>query len=264
MSNFNKINWGDMGITTTPQVSEIPKATGDINKVMIKDKLSSLGFLETHVRLGDFDQIGEFTARKNRSPDSSLYSSVGCFFRPNYERGILIYALIRKYQVKSFLEIGFGRGYGTLCAAMAMQENGFGTITTVDPAFNQAHLEMLAKTFPSEWLERINFCPEHSQTFLESEKAEKEYEFIYIDGDHTYNAVKKDWELTKDRYTKLLLFDDYHLPSKDSGAGIQCSNLIDQISDESKELIIMDRRIFLDDRGYTDEEIDYGQVLLTR
>ena len=45
---------------------------------------------------------------------------------------------------------------------------------------------------------------------------------------------------------------------------IDCSNLIDQIEDESKELIIMDRRIFLDDRGYTDEKIDYGQVLLTK
>ncbi len=26
----------------------------------------------------------------------------------------------------------------------------------------------------------------------------------------------------------------------------------------------MDRRIFVDDRGYTDDEIDYGQVLLSR
>ena len=26
----------------------------------------------------------------------------------------------------------------------------------------------------------------------------------------------------------------------------------------------MDRRIFLDDRGYKDSEIDYGQVILTK
>ena len=40
--------------------------------------------------------------------------------------------------------------------------------------------------------------------------------------------------------------------------------MIDEIEDESKELIIMDRRIFLDDRRKTDEEINYGQVLLTK
>ena len=62
---------------------------------------------------------------------------------------------------------------------------------------------------------------------------------------------------------KILLFDDYHLPGKVE-KDINCSNLIDQIEDNSKELIIMDRRIFFDDRGYTDDEINYGQVLLTK
>ena len=45
---------------------------------------------------------------------------------------------------------------------------------------------------------------------------------------------------------------------------IECSNLIDQIEDESKELIIMDRRIFFDDRRIKDDDIDYGQVLVTK
>ena len=45
---------------------------------------------------------------------------------------------------------------------------------------------------------------------------------------------------------------------------IECSKVIDNITNYQKELIIMDRRIFFDDRGYTDDEIDYGQVLLTK
>ena len=45
---------------------------------------------------------------------------------------------------------------------------------------------------------------------------------------------------------------------------ISCSKVIDKIEDDSKELIIMDRRIFMDDRNLPDEEIQYGQVLLTK
>ena len=266
MSDFNKLNWGDF--ITGPQsksgLENIPDATGDIPKIMIMDKLKSMGFSLGDFNLGMFDQIGEYTAKKTRDPSSELYKSVGCFFRPNYERGILIYALIKKYNIRSFLEIGFGRGYGTMCAAMAMNENGYGEITTVDPNFNKKHIEMISQVFPKEFMSRITMVQETSHAFLQSKEVKDEYDFIYIDGDHTYDAVKKDWELTKDRYQKLLLFDDYHLPSKDSGAGIQCSNLIDQIEDNSKELIIMDRRIFFDDRRYTDDQIDYGQVLLTR
>jgi hypothetical protein len=94
------------------------------------------------------------------------------------------------------------------------------------------------------------------------EKINEKFDMVYIDGDHTYDAVKKDWELTKDKYNKFLLFDDYHMESKEKSPGVQCATLIDEIEDETKELIIMDRRIFVDDRGYSDDQIDYGQVLL--
>ena len=65
-----------------------------MKKVFIKQKLTDIGVSIDDISLGDFDQIGEFTAKKNRSPESELYKKVGCFFRPNYERGILIYSLI--------------------------------------------------------------------------------------------------------------------------------------------------------------------------
>ena len=244
--------------------ASMPERTGDIKKVHIKDKLGELGIKVENIRLGDFDQIGEITARKNRDPGSDLYRKVGAYFRPNYERGILIYSLIRKYNLKSYLEIGFGRGYSCMCAALALSENGGGSIVTIDPALDENFLNDLSDSFPKEWFDMIKFIKGKSQEYLADEKQRNEkYDLIYIDGDHTYEATKRDWELCKENYNKFLIFDDYHLPGKVQ-KDIECSNLIDQIEDESKELIIMDRRIFLDDRGYSDDEIDYGQVLLTR
>ena len=229
----------------------------------IKDKLKELDYPVEKLILGDFDAIGEFTAKKSRNLDNPLYKTKGCFFRPNYERGLLIYSLIRKYNVRTYLEIGFGRGYSTFCAVKAMDDAGVlqdCKVTSIDPQFDRQHLQNLTRIFPQKWFEKIEFIESKSEDAVPTLG---NYDMIYIDGDHTYNAVKKDWEMCSDKWNKVLLFDDYHLPTK-SQKDIECARVIDQINDYSKELIIMDRRVFLDDRGLSDEEIDYGQVILTK
>ena len=84
--------------------------------INIRDKLLELGVPVEDLVLGDFDAIGESTAKKNRTRDKKLYSTAGCFFRPNYERGLLAYAMVKRYRPKRILEIGFGRGYWSTCA----------------------------------------------------------------------------------------------------------------------------------------------------
>jgi len=234
-----------------------------MKKLHIKEKLKNIDIDLNDIVLGDFDAIGKFTAERNRDRNHLLYKTAGCFYRANYERGILVYSLIKKYKISSMLEIGFGRGYSTFCAAKAFQDFGIdGKITTIDPNFNESFLNHLAQVFPKSWFDCITFMQGTSRNILPS-LSEQKFDFVYIDGDHSYEETKFDWENTKNLYNKCLLFDDYHLPSKND-PGIQCQKLIDEIVDSSKELIIMDRRIFFDDRQIPDDEIDYGQVLLTK
>jgi predicted O-methyltransferase YrrM len=239
-----------------------------MRRILIREKLAEMGVNVEDVILGDFDYIGEFTAKKSRDRSSPLFKSTGCFFRPNYERGILIDSIIKRGKCHNFLEIGFGRGYGALCAAKALYEIGVtepGSVMTIDPSLNQEHLNMLSQLFPKEWLSLIKLMKGTSYEILP--KIEGKCDFIYIDGDHRLEATRSDWNDCREKFEKFLLFDDYFTETDD--AAIQCKIVIDSIDDElegcfEKDLIIQDRRIFLDDRGLKDEEITYGQVLMTR
>jgi hypothetical protein len=233
----------------------------------IKQKLEEMGVALEGIVMGDFDTIGEFTAKRTREPNDPNYKKHGATYRSNYERGILIYFLIRQHSLTSFLEVGFGRGYATLCAAKAFYDAGtLGKIVTIDPALDEKYVNALHQVLPQDWFKSITFAKGTSQAVLPS--LNQQFDLVYIDGDHSYEGTKHDWELTRDRGSKFTIMDDYHLPTKND-PGIQCQKAIDQIvwlgnGYKEPELIIMDRRMFADERCLSDDQIDYGQVLFTR
>ena len=149
----------------------------------------------------------------------------------NFERGMLLYALITKIKPKTVLEIGTAEGYSTLCMAWAMTENKIeGKIFTVDPKSHQQAIErrikinendepinMILSTdelwnkFASqEWIDKIEVITGYSEEVLKS-KQFPEIEFCYIDGSHVYEAVKHDFyaflQTASENFS--LLFDDY-------------------------------------------------------
>lgn len=232
--------------------------------VHIKQKLEELGVSLDSIVMGDFDALGEFTAKRTRGVDDQNYKKYGCFYRANYERMILVYYLIRQYNLTSMLEIGFGRGAATFAAAKAFYDAGVvGNIVTIDPVFDERQMQVLHHVVPKEFFDYVKFVKGTSRDAVPT--VEGTYDLVYIDGDHTYAGTKLDWELTRNKCNKVILFDDYHLPTKDD-PGIQCRTAIDEINWEESgfsapELIRMDRRMFVDERSYTDEQVDYGQVL---
>lgn len=233
----------------------------------IHQKLEDLGVSHDSVIMGDFDYIGEYTAKRRRDPSEENYKKYGAFFRSNYERGILIYYLIRSLNMTSFLEVGFGRGYATFCAAKAFHDSGInGKIVTIDPKFDKEHLNNLQQVFPQDWFKMIKFVQGSSSEALP--QLTETFDLVYIDGDHSYHGTKSDWEKSKDKTAKAILFDDYHFSTKND-PGIQCSQAINEIDFasagfEPPECIRLDRRMFFDDRRFSDEQVDYGQVLAIR
>lgn len=231
----------------------------------IKDKLKELDISLEDCSLGDFDYIAELTAKRMREPQSDLWKKAGAFFKPNLERGLLIYSLIKKYKLSSYLEVGFGRGYSALCAAKAFAELGNeGTVFVIEPEVDDNHMKLLGNVFPNEWTSRIQIARAKSDEALP--KMQDHYDLVYIDGDHTKQAVRNDYEGAKDLWNCFCLMDDYHLePGVDANIEVnEALEDVEQPADVTSDLLIMDRRIFLDDRNWPDEKVKYGQLLLTR
>ncbi len=231
----------------------------------IKDKLAEIGTPVEGISLGEFDYIAEPTAKKMRDPGSELWRTAGAFFKPNLERGLLIYSLITKYKLTSYHEIGFGSGYSEICAAKAFADlKNDGQVMVIDPVIDDNHMNMLGQMFPPDWMNRIQIARAKSQDVLP--RIQDKYDFVYVDGDHVAPAVRSDWEGVKDIWSCFCLFDDWHI-AKGTDPMIQVHEALEEVEqpkDTRSELIIMDRRIFNDDRKWSDEKVSYGQLLLTR
>ena len=130
-------------------------------------------------------------------------------------------------------------------------------VVTVDPNFDEKHIQNMTQVFPREWFSKLNVLKSTSADAF-TQLAGRRFDMIYIDGDHHASAVKSDWEGVKDRFDKFVIFDDYRLDDKKD---LEVRSVVDSI-DMEKELIIGDRRIFQDDRNIADDEINYGQVII--
>ena len=144
----------------------------------------------------------------------------------NYERGILLYALIAKYKPRNVLEIGTAKGYSTLCMAWAMHDHNIpGIIYTIDPALDTKFeikiddeinvlttTSLWKKIAPYEWISKIKPYAGHSGEIMDKHQFPK-IDFAYIDGHHVYEAVEHDFYafLNISSNDFCILFDDYAL-----------------------------------------------------
>lgn len=183
----------------------------------------------------------------------------GRYYRANYERGILLYALVAKYRPRAILEFGTGRGYGSLCMAWAMEDFKIaGRIYTIDfmspdevfewpinwgegPRVERlSRSQVWPKAAPITRLNRIEELTGFSGQAMNHWHGPK-IELAFIDAGHNYNAVRHDFysvlNVAADHFG--ILFDDYN-PKAEFGV----QHLIDKevAPNFDAQLIYTDRR----------------------
>ena len=178
--------------------------------------------LEVKIPSGkEFQKLGDSTAL--------FRDKQGNFVRLNYERGILLYALVAKHKPKNILEFGTASGYGTLCMAWAMADHDIdGKIFTIDiesmekttikpidlgngPSnVSTSRKEIWDKVGKKEWFKHIKSLTGYSAEIMSKEILPK-IQFAYIDGPHFFDGVRHDFysflKVADDRF--CVLFDDY-------------------------------------------------------
>jgi len=101
----------------------------------------------------------------------------------------------------NILEIGFNRGN----SALMWLENSNANLTSLDIKDSPNSVRYLKSTYG----DRFTFYKMDSAQILAYNLRVTTYDLIFIDGDHSYEAVKLDAENSIKLNTKYIVFDDY-------------------------------------------------------
>ena len=101
----------------------------------------------------------------------------------------------------NILEIGFNRG----CSALMWLEYSNAYLTSIDIVNKPKSINYLKTTY----LNRFDFKIMNSNELSSLKSWINQFDLIFIDGDHSYNAVKTDAQNSINLNPKYLVFDDY-------------------------------------------------------
>ena len=231
-----------------------------MRRLNIPDKISELGV--DMPALDTFHKMGDITALRHDADTG--------FYRSNYERGPLLYAIVAAHRPKVVLEFGTGRGYGSLCMARAMVDHGIdGQIYSVDSrTYSEEHpwpldtgmgarIESLSwadvwpEHFPQDWLDRLQLQNGLSTDIMDNWRSSglPYPDLAFIDGGHDYLTVQFDYysTLRVANSSLRILFDDY---AGKPGFGVQ--KLVDEEASHhfTAEILLPGNNTLLSNGGY--------------
>ena len=165
--------------------------------------------------------------------------------------GWIHYGLIRQQKPKSLLCVGSRYGFIPAVMAHACKDNGFGKVDFVDAGFGDGDKDHWTgkaywksnkglNCFKDFKLDKnIKIYVETTKTFAQKHK-KTIYDYIYIDGNHSYQGVKLDYKLFWPRLRKngLMLFHDISVIGKLAEGEYGVNKLFNEISQKTPHLRI--------------------------
>lgn len=128
--------------------------------------------------------------------------------------GLIHYSFVRNWKPKNVLCVGSRKGFIPAILALACKDNGMGHVDFVDAGYDQdqstnhwSGVGFWKKNNPVRHFDKIgvsNYITTYVMTTQEyaDKFPKKRYQYIYIDGDHSYKGVKLDYSLFWPRLDK--------------------------------------------------------------
>ncbi len=130
--------------------------------------------------------IEDFGAGSKKLGDKRKVSSIAKVSGSSSKYAELIYRIVNYYQPQRILELGTSLGLSTLMMKLGNQE---ARIDTVEGCAQT--LKVTQQEFPSNHNVNISFNRSTFDTYLTKVDKSKQYDFVFIDGDHRGKSVLK-------------------------------------------------------------------------
>jgi predicted O-methyltransferase YrrM len=134
-----------------------------------------------------------------------------------------IYNLIEQYKPKTFCETGCHNGLSAAGIIFQMLKynkdiyyegyDAFEEVPKIEhngkSMSGQLHYDKIHKRLAGIKKQHIQFDYKIIKGFTDKTLVQKTFDFVYIDGGHSYETVKHDYNMLKN--SKIIIFDDYNL-----------------------------------------------------
>jgi len=106
---------------------------------------------------------------------------------------LILYEFALEIKPENILEIGVGsKGQSTKIFLSALKENNKGRLISIDDNKRQLLYKDIESEFEGYW--KMYVGNSHNEAIFEKVK-DIEFDLMFIDGDHSYDGVKKDFEM---------------------------------------------------------------------